>query len=171
MTPKRYKVFLDTSVVFAAVLSPGGGARKLFQLGEAKFIQLLIGPNVLRECEDVVRRKKPASLVDLARLLENSLVETVSTSAPKLIEAARLIVIYEPDARVLAEAMQAKPDWFITHDKQHLLKEPSATVLPFRIGTPGDLLQAIKEDIGNKIAGFFDANKVSLFAMNENAFE
>jgi len=56
MTQSIRKVFLDTSVVFAAVLSPSGGARKLFQLGEARMLGLFVGHAVLRECEEVVRR-------------------------------------------------------------------------------------------------------------------
>ena len=54
MTPKNHRVFLDTSVIFAAVLSPTGGARKLFLLGEAGLLQLVVGPTVLNECQDVV---------------------------------------------------------------------------------------------------------------------
>jgi predicted nucleic acid-binding protein len=80
MTPKNRNVFLDTMAVFAAMLSPNGGARKLFQLGEAGLLRLFIGPNVLRECDEVVRRKAPASHSTLAQLLEIGRVET--TPAP-----------------------------------------------------------------------------------------
>ena len=146
MTPKNRKVFLDTSVVFAAVLSPTGGARKLFQLGEAGLLRLLIGPNVLRECDEVVRRKTPASLPILAQLLEIGRVETTPAPTRKMVEIARSIVGYEPDAYVLAEAISAEPDWFITHDKEHFLKERKDPDLVFHIGTPGDLIQSIKDD-------------------------
>lgn len=60
---------------------------------------------------------------------------------------ARTFVGYLPDARVLAEAIQAKPDWFVTHDKEHFLRTQFDMDLPFRIGTPGDLLQTIKDDL------------------------
>lgn len=146
MTPKSHKVFLDTSVVFAAVFSPTGGARKLFQLGEAGILKLCIGPNVLRECDEVVRRKTPASLPILAQLLELGRVETTPAPDGKLVESARSIVGYEPDAHVLAEAISAQPDWFVTHDKQHFLKERKESDVFFHIGTPGDLIQAIKDD-------------------------
>ena len=69
------RIFLDTSVIFSAVLSEMGGARKLFRLGEAGMIQLVVGPNVLRECEEVIWHKVPASLPTLAYLLELGLVE------------------------------------------------------------------------------------------------
>ena len=146
MTPRNRKVFLDTSVVFAAVLSPTGGARKLFQLGEAGLLKLFIGSNVLRECDEVVRRKAPASLPTLAQLLEIGRVEIAPTPTRKMVEVARSMVGYEPDAYGLAEAISAEPDWFITHDKEHFLKERKDPDLFFQIGTPGDLIQSLKDD-------------------------
>jgi predicted nucleic acid-binding protein len=157
MERRSLRVFLDTSVIFAAVLSDTGGARVLFRLGEAGMLQLVIGPNVLRECEEVVLRKKPGSLPALALLLELGLVEAAGPAAGELLERALAIVAYEPDAHVLAEALGARPDWFVTHDQAHFLKiEPGATTwqpqgppLPFRIGTPGDLIRALSEDLSS----------------------
>ena len=145
MTNPRNKVFLDTSVIFAAVLSESGGARKLLQLGEAGVIQLRIGPYVLRECEEVVKRKCPDSLPRLAYLLELAGIEVTPEPSGKDFKAARSIMSYEPDTYVLAEAMGANPDWFITHDKQHFLKKRVKIELPFRVCTPGDLLQSLED--------------------------
>jgi len=147
MTPKNPRVFLDTSVVFAAVLSPTGGARKLFHLGGAGLMQLVVGPTVLRECQRVIQRKNPTTLPDLAQLLASGLVETSHAPTQKQISAAEVHVQYTPDAHVLAEAILAKPDWFVTHDKEHFLKHRSRIDLPFEIGTPGDVLQRFKDDL------------------------
>jgi len=146
MTLKNLKVFLDTSVIFAAVLSKTGGARKLFHLGESEVLHLIVGPTVLRQADEVVRRKVPASVPTLAQLLSIGRVETAPISTKKQLELARALVRYPPDARVLAEAIRGNPDWFVTHDKEHFLRMRNDTVLPFRIGTPGDLLQNIKDD-------------------------
>jgi predicted nucleic acid-binding protein len=146
MPPKNRKVFLDTSVIFAAVLSPTGGARKLFLLGEAGLLKLFIGPNVLRECDEIVRRKAPASLPILAQLLEIGQVETTPAPTREMVETARSLVVYEPDPNVLVEAIRAEPDWFITHDKEHFMKELKDPDLVFRIGTPGDLIQSLTDD-------------------------
>ena len=146
MTQKKPRVFLDTSVIFAAILSPTGGARKLFLLGEAGLLQLVAGPTVLRECQEVVQRKSPASLPTLAQLLASASLETSQAPAQKQIDAAKAYVQYAPDALVLAEAMLAKPDWFVTHDKEHFLKHRHRIDLPFEIGAPGDILQHLKDD-------------------------
>ena len=146
MTRKNLKIFLDTSVLFSAVLSSTGGARKLFLLAEAGLLQLIIGPTVLREADEVVRRKAPASLPLFAQLLEAGQVETCSAPTPKQIESARSLVAYIPDAYVLAEAIRAEVDWFVTHDKEHFLKTKKGITLSFEIGTPGGLLQRFKDD-------------------------
>ncbi|MDP1714955.1 MAG: PIN domain-containing protein [Anaerolineales bacterium] len=146
MTRKNLKIFLDTSVLFSAVLSQTGGARKFFHLAEAGLLQLIVGPTVLREADEVVRRKSPASLPLLAQLLEAGQVETCSAPTLKQIESARSLVAYIPDARVLAEAIRAEVDWFVTHDKEHFLKAKMGINLSFEIGTPGDLLQSFKDD-------------------------
>ena len=146
MMKRSHRVFLDTSVIFAAVLSKTGGARVLFRLGEAGILQLITGSNVLRECEQVVRRKAPASLTTLAYLLELGSVEIATRSPDEFIEEAKAIVAYEPDAYVLAEAMGAEPDWFITHDKAHFLNANTDPNLGFRIGTPGDLIQSLEDE-------------------------
>lgn len=146
MTRKSLRIYLDTSVIFAAVLSPAGGARKLFLLAEAGILKPVVGPTVLRECDEVIRRKAPGSLATLAQLLAMAQTETSSRPTRAQIKTAQSYVHYAPDARVLAEAIAAAPDWFITHDKQHFLKTRRKIQLPFEIGTPGDLIQKLKED-------------------------
>ena len=146
MTPRSPRVFLDTSVLFAAVLSPTGGARKLFLLAETGVLKLVVGPTVLQECDEVIRRKAPGSSTRLAQLLAEAQTETSARPSKRQIKTAHSYVRYAPDAYVLAEAIHAKPDWFVTHDKEHFLKSRSTIKLPFEIGTPGDLLQRFKED-------------------------
>ena len=146
MTQKNPRVFLDSSVVFAAVLSPAGGVRKLFLLAEAGILRLVVGPTVLQECDEVIRRKAPGSSSKLAQLLAAAQAETSAPPSKRQIETARSYVHYVPDAHVLAEAIHAKPDWFVTHDKEHFLKSRSKIKLSFEIGTPGDLIQRFKDD-------------------------
>ena len=145
MTKRNRGIFLDTSVIFAVVLSETGIARKLFRLGEAGLIQLIVGQHVLRECEAVVQRKVPESLPILAYLLELGLVEVINQDPNDFLEQAEAIVNYEPDEYILAEALGIQADWLVTHDKGHFLNIRQNTGLPFRIGTPGDLIQALKD--------------------------
>lgn len=94
----------------------------------------------------MVRRKAPASLPLLAQLLELGGVQTVPAPTGKQLETARSVIAYRPDAYVLAEAIRSEADWFVTHDKEHFIKARSSIKLPFKIGTPGDLLQEFKDN-------------------------
>ncbi len=132
-------------MIFAAVLSPTGGARKLFHLAEAGVLRLVVGPTVLRETDEVLRRKAMASRPVLAQLLDAGRVKISPAPTEIQVESARQYVQYAPDARVLAEAICAEPDWFITHDKEHFLNQKPESKLAFAIGTPGDLIQSIKD--------------------------
>jgi len=145
MTQKKPRVFLDTSVIIAAVLSPSGGAHQVFQLGEIGVLDLIAGPNVIREADDVVRRNVPASLPLLAQLLAAGRLITSKIPTKNQIEKAQSHLLYTPEAHVLAEALAAQPDWFITHDKEHFLNRRSNFQFGFEIGTPGGLILAIKE--------------------------
>jgi predicted nucleic acid-binding protein len=146
MRQKNLKVFLDTSVIIAAVLSPAGGARALFYLGEAGQVKLVVGPNVLREADEVIRRKVPESLPLLAQLLAAGQVEISMEPTKWQVETAQRFILYLPDAYVLGEAIQAQPDWFVTHDQKHFFKRQPDKGLQFRIGTPGDLLKEFKDN-------------------------
>ena len=146
MSQKNLRVFLNTSVLFAAMLSPTGGARKLFLLAEARILRLVVGPTVLKECDEVIQRKAPGSLPTLAQLLAAAQMETSAAPTRSQINAAQAHVRYPPDARVLAEAINAKPDWFVTHDKEHFLMSHGKFNLLFEVGTPGDFIQTFKHD-------------------------
>ena len=145
LSKARSKIFLDTSAVFSAILSETGGGRKLFRLGEVGFIQLIVGPRVLWECDQVVRRKVPNSLPTLAYLLELGQVSTSSEQNRRQLKLALDIVEHQPDAYVLAEAIQAKADWFVTHDKTHFFTIVDRSSVSFKIGTPGDVIQALED--------------------------
>ena len=148
MIRKVPDIYLDTSVVFAAVLSPVGGSRLVFQLSEAGALRIVLGPHLLKEAEEVVRRKMLSSLPELARLLSAARVEVRETVGMEYLEQARRLVSYQPDAYVLAEALAIRPDWFITHDKVHFLRDENLKQnLPFQMGTPGDLLQVLKRTL------------------------
>lgn len=137
-------VYLDTSVIFAAILSPRAGALMVLHLGESSLVHLWIGRQVLRECEAVVRRKAAHSLPDLALLLEASGIQIGPEASPDDLERARRLIGYPPDAFVLAEAIATRPDWFLTHDRQHF-SQLSPGEYPFQIGTPGDFLTWFRE--------------------------
>jgi hypothetical protein len=50
------------------------------------------------------------------------------------------------DAYDLTEAIGVEPDWFITQDKDHFLKANAGSSPIMRIGTAGDLIEALEDE-------------------------
>ena len=136
----RPRLFLDTSALFAAVFSPTGGARAILKLGELGVADLSVGPRVLAEADKVFRRKAPNLLPLLASLLAQANVQVGPVANGERLAEAASIVDYGPDAGVLAEALAAGADYFVTHDKIHFLDNPRVRDLPCLVGSAGDAL-------------------------------
>lgn len=147
MTPKSPEIFLDTSVIIAAVMSPTGGARLLFHLAHAGTVQLLVGKGVLHEAEEVMWRKTPELLGLLAQLLDEAGIGISKPPTAAQQKKARSLLSYSPDVDVLAQAISANPDWLVSHDKEHFVGNPSLDDLPFKIGTPGDVIAWLRENL------------------------
>lgn len=134
-------IFLDTSALFAGIWSAAGGARMLLKLGEAEVMRLVVTSQVLRELENVVRRKSPETLGALALILHQSRVTVVSNAAMEYITGCQALISYSADAQIVAAAWSADVDFFVTLDRKHILGNASLhTAVPFPIGTPGDYL-------------------------------
>jgi predicted nucleic acid-binding protein len=145
MTRKIPEIFLDTSVIIAAVMSPAGEARLLFHLARAGTILLFVGKGILGETEEVMRRKAPELIGLLAQLLDEAGIEIPAAPTPKQQRLSDSLIDYAPDANVLAQVISANPDWLASHDKVYFLGNPALQDLPFIIGTPGDIVKWLRE--------------------------
>jgi len=134
------RVFLDTSALFSAMYSETGGARMILKLGEARAIDLWVGPWALRETEAVIERKAPTSKAYFALLLDRSGIRVGREANEAHLAVARTIVSYLPDAQIVAEALAADVDYFVSFDREHLLGNPHTEELSFPMGTAGDFL-------------------------------
>jgi predicted nucleic acid-binding protein len=141
------RVFLDTSVLFAAVWSESGGSRLILKLGEAGAVVLWVGPTVLREAEAVLRRKSPQSRPHMTLLLDRAQVQVGPEAGTEALAQARSAVDYLPDAHLLAEALQLKVDYFVSLDREHLVGNPQTEILPFVVGTPGEFLEWYRQQV------------------------
>ena len=146
---ERTRVFIDTSVLFAAVLSAAGGSRLILKLGEAGVLRIMVSRQVLREADGVLRRKAPDAAALFGLLLDQADVQ-VGTTAPRAqVEELKERVGHPGDAQIVADAMRAKVDYLVTLDKRHLLGNAALSRhLPFPVGTPGDLLAHLRQQLG-----------------------
>ena len=140
-------VFLDTSVLFAAVWSESGGSRLILKLGEAGAVSLWVGPSVLQEADAVLECKSPESGPHMALLLDRAQVQVGPRAGTAALAQAKSAVEYAPDAKVLAEALELKVDYFVSLDREHLVGNPQTESLPFSVGTPGDFLDWYRRQV------------------------
>jgi predicted nucleic acid-binding protein len=147
----KVRAFLDTNVLFAAVLSATGGARLVLKLGEVGAVRLWVGPQVLREADRVLTRKSPEKKALFVLLVERAGINVgPEPDAARLAQAGELVA-YAPDARILAEALAAEVDYFVTLDRVYFVDNLRLTDLPFSVGTPGDFLAWLREQMKRTI--------------------
>ena len=137
----KVRIFLDTSALFAGIWSEKGGARIILKLGEMGAIQLLVSRQVMAEIDAVLRRKAPHLLGLLAVRLDAANVEILAQPSEEAWKRAADLVVHPGDGLVLAAALDARLDYFVTLDRTHLLDNDRLTqAVPFPVGMPGDFL-------------------------------
>ena len=146
---KPIKAFLDTSVLFAALLSETGGSRLILKLGEAGALQLLLSRQILSEAEGALKRKAPDAMPLFSMLLERARVEIVDTAPRKTVRRLQPAVGHAGDTQIAADALVAKADYLITLDKAHLLENSAlAEAVPYAIGSPGEFIAWYRVHVG-----------------------
>ncbi len=120
------KLFWDSSGLIAAVLSPSDNSpgRLLLKLGEAGALDMRVNREVLGDCDRVLRRINPDYVRQLAVILHQANVATTLDPERETVERCIEMTGYEPDARVLAAAIECDADLFLTHDIEHFLQNP-----------------------------------------------
>ncbi len=139
--PPATRAFLDTSAVFTAIWSEEGGGRMILRLGEAGAVKIVLCRQVLVELERALRRKAPQALPLLAVLLDRARIEVGPEPDCEIRSSCQRFVTHAGDAAILAAAVGASADCFVTLDRQHFLQNPDLQrAVPFLVGTPGDFL-------------------------------
>ena len=114
-------VFLDANILFSAIISPQGLPRKILLLSANGTINAVISHQVIDEVERNLSRKFPALIKPFFLLIENVITEIVENADQETIEEVIGYLDYQPDATVLATALNSNADYFITGDKKHFL--------------------------------------------------
>jgi len=113
----------------------------VLRLGEVGAVQIVVNPQALAELERTLRSKAPHALAPLAVLLDQLRVEVAPEPGGAVLATCRALVGHSGDAMILAAAIAAAADYFVTLDRQHFLDNAKMRqAVPFVVGTPGDFL-------------------------------
>jgi predicted nucleic acid-binding protein len=145
---QKYNIFLDSSALVAGTLSETGAAHVLLMLGESEDILLTVSEMVIIESERAITTKSPRNIPVLHNTIISSNLTIVRDPSNAEVEA-NLYLINDPnDVPILVAAMKAKVDYLATHNRKHFLDDPKvAERSGLRIGTPGDVLAWLRENL------------------------
>ena len=137
------RVFLDTNVIFSGLYSPDGAPGIILERFVKGSISVVVSQQVLEEVIRTVKEKLPGVLPVLRQLLVNTPPEVIAD--PKLpdIEPWRK-KLHLGDAAILAAAVTAQPDYFVTGDRHFIGNQGIAEEAGLHIITPAQLLKLLK---------------------------
>jgi len=145
ITPK-IRLFLDSSALFAGVVSPTGAARALLVLGEIGRITLVISEQVITETERALARKAPQALPFYQEAIQASHIQIVTNPSAAEVARHRHLISHAADVPIVLAAMQAQVDFLVTLNRRHFIDDPGVALKSgLRIGTPGDALSWLYE--------------------------
>jgi predicted nucleic acid-binding protein len=147
---KKINIFLDSSALIAGIISETGAAHVLLQLGETEDIVLIISEVVVNETNRSIARKSPENLDDVQEEVARARIQIVPDPPDKEIQANLYLMDDPNDVPILLAAIKAKVDYLATHDHKHFLDNPKvAEKSGLKIGTPGDVLAWIRENLNS----------------------
>ena len=145
------KIFLDNSALFAGIASSIGAARALLILGETQNIQLAISEQVVVETERAIARKIPTALSLVRQAILDSKAKIHPDPTLDEIQAYLNWMNDPTDVPILVAAMKAQVDHLVTLNRRHFLEDANlAQKSGLLMGTPGDALVWVREQLGNQ---------------------
>jgi AbrB family looped-hinge helix DNA binding protein len=136
-------VFLDSSVLYAAVFSATGPARRLILKGIEGSVTLAISDLVLEETKRNLKTKAPLALPSFTILADLLSLGITNPTKAEVLKAAQ--IVHLKDAPIVAAAAKAKAEYLATHDVKHFLTHAQAIEQAYGITvlTPAALLRIL----------------------------
>lgn len=142
------KIFLDSSVIIAALISESGGSAQIIKLCEAGYFECWISPYVVSEIEKVIQRKFPELQKTFEALLKTQssrrekILKITKKTSPALIKKAEKWIQDKNDAPILAAAREINVESLLTLDIRHFITDKKVSEKSgLNIQTPGTFLQ------------------------------
>jgi predicted nucleic acid-binding protein len=124
---QRVRLFLDSNVLTAGMVSSWGLDKAVLSLCAARVCRLVLAEAVREEVEEnllmrlggVASAEANRVLDDYPRLIVLMKPEMVPYPGEAEVKAARHLIRHAADVPVLLSAIASRPDWFLTHNTKH----------------------------------------------------
>ena len=144
MPADRWRVFIDTNVLIAGLLSPAGASAAIRDLGETEEILLVLSRQVLVEADRVISTKFPLFLDRYRIFIKNLNPLLAEDPLAAQIQEAEAVIHDPDDAPILAVVKRARVDYLVTLDTRHFHTPKVRAFLPIPILTPAEFLTAFR---------------------------
>ncbi len=145
MSRIRTRVFLDSNVLFSGLYSPEGAPGIILEHFVKGSISVVVSQQVLEEVVRTIKARLPGALPALRRLLVSTPPEVIAD--PQLQEVERWTEkLPLGDAAILAAAIGARPDCFVTGDRHFTGNPGIAEEAGLHIVTPTAFLRLLERD-------------------------
>jgi predicted nucleic acid-binding protein len=140
---QRISVFVDSSVLIAAAISPSGAGRELILRGLRGELDLLISSLVIEETERNLGRKAPAALPAF-EVFRQGLTNLANPTKAQVLQAAKIIAL--KDAPIVAAAKRAGASYLASYDQKDLLsqRERILNELGVAVVFPDEVLRTLR---------------------------
>jgi predicted nucleic acid-binding protein len=146
----KLRLFLDSNVLTGGIVSRWGLDRAILSICAARICKLVLADIVRDEVEEnlllhaagLEEQEAQQLLDDYVNLLKLASPDSVSYPSKSDVLASRQLIRHEVDVPVLLSAVQAHPDWLITHNKNHFTAEVAKRT-KLQIGSPADFFRSL----------------------------
>jgi predicted nucleic acid-binding protein len=137
------RIFLDSSVLYAAAFSATGPARRLILKGLEGSVTLAISDLVLEETKRNLTKNAPDALPYFSIIADLLSPGSSRPTKAEVLRAAK--IVHLKDAPIVAAAARSRVEYLATHDVKHLLNHATAIAEAYGITvlTPAELLRAL----------------------------
>lgn len=148
--PRRIRLFLDSNVLTAGLISRWGLDKATLSLCSARICKLILSEVVRAEVEDNLlfyAGQLPSLdgerlINDYNQLIRLSHPEIVPYPDAGLVRSSRHLIRHAADVPVLLSAMASQPDWLLTKNTKHFTKAVAVRT-SLRIATPAEFFRVL----------------------------
>ena len=144
MPGPRNRVFFDTSVYVAALLSSEGAASELIHLAEDNAIRMVVSEEVIVEIDRVLSKKFPDKIHRSRELLKRLSPEIAPSPTVAQLKPF-LHKLDDGDACILCSAHLAKVSAFVTWNTRDFMAHGVGSLVDFPIVIPADGLKLFRK--------------------------
>lgn len=148
--PAPVRLFLDSNVLVAGILSPWGLDKAVLSLCAARICRLVLAAVVRDEVEWAILKRsdrlseieKKSLSAQFLRLISLTRPEVIPYPSASAVMASLHLLRHRADVPVLLSAISAAPDWLLTHNTKHFNRSVARRT-GLRIATPAKFFRVL----------------------------